>query len=235
MPFTFYAVHLTPCCLNSIASFPRTAPRTSTSLRWLRFKGNTLAGRNADPSGGSSLPSSGSGPHFPTQRWDVWCSEPFARPSRSKLCPCSSCSTRYARHASVLACSRAPPPANQDFVRDFASAARRLFAFLKTVLGSAMPSVDEAVACAVNARHRVSAVQRVRAPYNPYHDPVVGLSADTLRAWCRDFAPYWPHGKWCAAFYHARTRAQHKLTCTRRALSGAPATRRLCKPSAPLA
>ena len=99
----------------------------------------------------------------------------------------------------------------EDFVRDFADASRQLFGFLKERLGDAMPSVDDAVACAVYGRSRELAAKRhstSRRPYNPWQDRRVRVH--TAR-YCDRFAPFWVERKWgvCA---EARLQVERNVT-----------------------
>jgi len=88
----------------------------------------------------------------------------------------------------------------EDFVRDFEATARVLFRFLKARLGDAMPTVDDAVACAVAGQRRESSAQRSkkhpgRARYNPWQEQTEKFTADVIATWCAQFAPYWT-SKW---------------------------------------
>jgi hypothetical protein len=74
--------------------------------------------------------------------------------------------------------------ATQGFIFDFEEASRRLFTFLKEMLGGAMPSVDEATSCAVAGRAREAQMRRHDeprvAPYNPFLDPANGTSKASI-------------------------------------------------------
>lgn len=59
----------------------------------------------------------------------------------------------------------------EDFIADFEGTLRILFEFLKTRLGNAMPSVDDAVKCAIYEKQREKRMYRKRkSPWNPFTD-----------------------------------------------------------------
>jgi hypothetical protein len=90
----------------------------------------------------------------------------------------------------------------EDFVRDFEASITVLFTFLKQRLGEAMPSVTDAVACAMAGRDREAALHRSSekkghlAPHNPYHDPKGSVGQGIIDQWCRTFDDYWYEAKW---------------------------------------
>jgi len=87
----------------------------------------------------------------------------------------------------------------EDFVLDFEGTSRIMFTFMKEFLKGAMPSVDDAVDCAILAKREEERMHRKKKSvrtFNPYTDPsTVVAQRGTLNKSCHIFRECWVEDK----------------------------------------
>lgn len=106
----------------------------------------------------------------------------------------------------------------EDFVADFEGTSRILLTFLKGLLKDAMPTIEDAVQCALLARQQEQAMHRKSdlGDYNPYIDPSGSiLKNGVLEESCRVFESCWFEEKW-GRCEDARRSFEKKVTPARR-------------------
>ena len=86
----------------------------------------------------------------------------------------------------------------EDFVRDFEGSVRVLMTFIKQKLGDAMPSLEDAITCALLGEERELSEHRIhRGSLNPFVDPASAVSKSKMvPKWCGRLAEYFYVDKW---------------------------------------
>jgi hypothetical protein len=87
----------------------------------------------------------------------------------------------------------------EDFVADFDTTVRVLFEYLKQRFGDIMPSVDDAVLCAIHAKKMEQAMHRPKKEdkWNAYTEPGgIPQTSGNLNATCRIAKECWYEEKW---------------------------------------
>jgi len=96
----------------------------------------------------------------------------------------------------------------EDFENNFVESSIRLFTFLKSRLGKAMPDVKDAVICALLGLQAHSREQRQHSETesNPYHEPTLRVTQQIIDDFCILIKPYWFEAKWGNCNLAARQR-----------------------------